>query len=434
MTRRPAAALLTGTLLCGLTLGGTALAPAAADQTTPPDPTDRIQQQDRPQRLLERGDLAPAHRGITPPNAQHQRKAVERQLAQATEQLVADGAVGVIARVDSPTVSWRGSAGTRRVDGRAPAQPQDRFRIGSVTKTMVAVLVLQEVEAGSFELSTPVEQILPGLLPGHPDVTVEHLLSHRSGLQTGTAELISTRMTDPTDWGQFLAAISQDYTAQEHLDVATALPWMFEPGTDFLYSNAGYVALGMLLEETTGTDLDQLLEERILRPAKMRHTDFPDDPGRHGPFLTGAMWTGTQEQDGLDWVSLDRFDPEVFDAAGAAVSTTQDLNRFAQALFTGRLLDPALVERMAEPLTEPGGYGLGIYRIPDPCTTAGEAPEWLYGHDGLTFGTVTVLLSSPDGSRQVSLGATGRDLTSLQPTTYDVNELLAPMALATCAP
>ena len=73
-------------------------------------------------------------------------------------------------------------------------------------------------------------------------------------------------------------------------------------------------------------------------------------------------------------------------------------------------------------------YGLGVYRIPDPCDASGQS--YLYGHDGATFGTLSVAFTSPDGMRQVSLAATGRDL-SVSPR-WNINDALVPMLLATC--
>ena len=357
-------------------------------------------------------------------------KQLRRALDAAAEGLVADGAVGVTARVESPGFDWRGSAGSRQVDHRPPAQPQDRFRVASITKTMVATVVLQEVEAGTFALDTPVNEVVPGMFPGRDGVTVEDLLSHRSGAQTATDWLLLSRIEDPTSWEDLLSAMGQDYTDADHLAVVNALPWLFEPGTGFSYSNAGYVALGVLLQQVTGQPLDALLRERVFRPAGLQHTSYPEEPGTRGPFLVDAAYTGPGEAGGLGWVSLDGFDPDVFKAAGAVVSTTKDLNAFTEALVTGDLLQPGTLTDMLAPRTvgDPlmPDYGLGVYRLPDPCTG-----EWLYGHDGGTYGTVSIALTSPDGSRQVSLGISGRDLTQPLPA-YDLAELPVPMMLATC--
>lgn len=363
---------------------------------------------------------------------QRQQDAPGDALDQAAQGLVDDGAVGVTARVDAPGQRWAGTAGVRAVGQDAPVREQGAFRTASITKTMVATLVLQEVEAGTFTLDTPANDLVPGLFPDHPDVTVEHLLTHRSGAQTGTDLALLSRMEDPSDWEQMVAAMGEDYTDEEHLALVNEAEWLFEPGTDFSYSNAGYIALGMILEEVNGADLADLLAERVFTPARMRHTDFPDDSDTRGPFLVDAMFTGTPDQGGIGWVSLDSFDPDLFSAAGAATTTTRDLNQFTEALMSGRLVDSALVDQMIAPQsTDPMEYGLGIYRVADPCTPQGAPQEYLYGHDGLSFGTSSVALTSRDGTRQISLAVTGRDMLTAQPS-YDLSELLVPMLLATC--
>lgn len=343
-------------------------------------------------------------------------------------QMVRDGAIGVTVRVDSPDLTWRGSAGVRELGRNAPAGWQDRFRVASNTKTMIATLVLQEVERGSWTLDTRAEDVIPGLFPDHPEVTLRQLLSHTSGAPNGTGELLAAQVTDWESWEQFLAAISRDYADQEHIDVINAVPWT-EPG-QFLYSNSGYVALGMLLEAQTGRSVADLLQERVFRPAGMRHSSYPDDPGLNGPVLREDAWVGPSWPGG--WLDLDGFDPEFFSHAGAAVSTTADLNAFNEALLTGELVDPALLAEMLVPATADGPllYGLGIYAVPDPCSDP-AAPELLWGHDGASFGTVSLVLGSSDGTRQVSLGATGRDLTSLE-SRVDLGDVLVPALLATC--
>lgn len=443
MRRRPTMLTLATAVALALPAGGVAAARAQQDeparaqeqQSSGPEEQSLAQELSRAveeaarQRNGLRAQAAPGETQAAPAG-----KEMREALDRAARGLVEDGAVGVTARVESPGFDWAGSAGTRELDGRAPAQPQDRFRVASITKTMVATLVMQEVEAGTFTLQTPVNEIVPGLFPGRPGVTVEHLLSHRSGAQTATDYVIASRMEDPNSWEDFFEAIGQDYTADDYLTVVNALPWKFEPGTDVNYSNAGYVALGVILEEVTGEDLADLLRDRVLRPAGMQHTAYPDEPGTRGPFLVGAAFTGTPEQGGIGWVSVDGFDPDVFGASGAATSTTKDLNKLTEALIEGELVGPETVADMVTPRTVNHewlpDYGLGVYRLPDPCSEPGQT-GWLYGHDGGAYGTVSLALTSADGSRQVSLGITGRDLTQeVQP--YDVAQLLVPMLLATC--
>ena len=376
--------------------------------------------------------LAAAHEASDQRAASH---GIQRQQApapgldEAAQALVDDGAVGVTARIESPGQQWSGAAGVREVNKNPKALEHSPFRAASITKTMVATLVLQEVEAGTFALDTPVNDLLPGLFPGHPDVTVEHLLTHRSGAQTGTDLSIASKIQGPT-WQDFIDALGMDYTDEEHLAVVNDAEWLFEPGTDFEYSNAGFIALGMILEDVNGEDLESLLQERVFDPARMRHTAFPDDSNTQGPFLLDAMNTGT-EDGGIGWVALDDFDPDLFSASGAAVTTTRDINLFTEALITGKLVDPTLVEQMVVPQSfDVMEYGQGIYRLPDPCTPEGEPQQWLYGHDGLSFGTSSMALTSADGTRQVSLAVSGRDMTAAP--SYALGDLLVPMMLATC--
>ncbi|WNB84288.1 serine hydrolase domain-containing protein [Cellulomonas sp. ATA003] len=366
------------------------------------------------------------------PQAQARPAADPAGLDAALRTLVDDGAVAVTARIETPTLVWSDAEGLRHLDRRQPARDHDRFRIASITKPMIATIVMQEVERGTWTLDTRVEDVLPGLIPGQPDVTLEHLLSHRSGMPTGTDVMVATRMVDLGSWDEFVAALDHDYTDVDHVSAALATPWHFPPGTGFSYSNAGYVVLGMLLEEVTGRDLDRLLRDRVFRPAGMPRSDYPDDAQSRGPFLAEAAYLGAQGTGGTPWARLDRFDPDVFGAAGAATSTTKDMLAFTDALLTGRLTRPETVASMMAPRsTDLLEYGLGVYRVPDPCAPP-EAPAYLYGHDGGSYGTVSFALSSPDGSRSFSLAVTGRSLVGDAEAPYDLNALLVPMLLATC--
>ncbi|WP_369370007.1 serine hydrolase domain-containing protein [Promicromonospora sp. Populi] len=348
----------------------------------------------------------------------------------AVDALVADGAVAVTARVENGRHSWSGAAGTRERTGHAPARERDRFRVASNTKPMIATLVLQEVEKGTWTLDTPVEDVLPGVMPA--GVTIEQLLSHRSGAATATDWIIASRMTDLNSWDELFAVMGQEVTTADHITALQSAPWVNEPGAAYSYSNAGYVVLGLMLEEVTGRSVENLLERRVFAPAGMRQSDYPDDPGTRGPFLRESAYTGPE---GAGWYDLDHFDPSLFAAAGAVTSTTEDLADFTEALVTGRLVDEETTADMLEPRTigQEGApeYGLGVYRIPDPCTPG----AWLYGHDGASYGTISINLTSPDGARQVSVGITGRDVVYpffTDEPLYDPSELFEEMLTQTC--
>ena len=381
------------------------------------------------------GPQAPAvpHAPAMPPAQVAKAAAAEKRAAiQATlDAAVADGAVGIAARVDSPTYSDSFAAGKRALNENPPANPITQFRVASNTKPMVATAVLQQVQQGRWTLDTTIGDVLPGLVPGRDAVTIEQLLSHRSGMPDGLLALIGSRMQDPTSNAEFFEVLGQDYSDQEIIDTSNALPWVFEPDTDYLYSNAGYVVLGMMLEAATGRSMADILKFDVFKPAGMNQTEFKDAAGMRGNGLEDA---GFVEGQGY---SLANFNPEIFSSAGAVVSTTKDLNAFTDALLDGRLVNQALLAEMMTIRSTKGiDYGLGLYRLPDPCGPApdsGAEPTYLYGHDGPSFGALSMALSSHDGTRQYSVGANGRhydDPTGLQP--YDLGAVIYEMAAATC--
>lgn len=336
------------------------------------------------------------------------------------------GAIGVVGAARGHHDRWTGASGVRSIDRARAARSGDTFRIGSITKSMVATLALQQVQAKRWTLQTTVGDVLPGLLPGHDDVTLEQLLSHRSGLPDYVSTLIAGASTPE----ELLSVVRRHYTDRQLVDAALTQPWSFEPGTDYSYSNTGYVVVGMMLERATHHSVRHLLRTRIFGPARMHHSSFPTRlPGFRRPHLTEYA---TFERP----YNFDATNPSVFSSAGAVVSTAEDLDRFYRALFSGRLLRPDLVRTMATPRTNQAGdpaYGLGIYRVGDPCPGPEGQPQYLYGHDGATFGTLSVTFSSPDGTRQASVDYTGRDLTTVPPpTSKPANDFLIDAFSQTC--
>ena len=313
-----------------------------------------------------------------------------------------DGYVGVTMDVAGPTGHWSGSAGMRRVDAPAPARPGDRTRVASVTKMMVAALVLQEVERGRWTLDTTVGSVWPGLLAGHDAVTLRQLLSHTSGAPDYLAVVVGSATT----LEELRAAVSRPFTDAELVADAHALPWQFDPGSQWSYSNTNYVVLGMLLARVNGQPLQRLLERRVFGPAGMHQTAFATTPRIEGAHLTeyARLFDGPL-------VSFASFDPSVFSGAGAVVSTAEDLDRFQLALSGGRLVSRQLVDLARTPVPAPGnqpGYGLGTYQLLDVCPAPDGSPQFVHGHDGASFGTFTLSYAAPDGSRRVSLSYTGR--------------------------
>jgi D-alanyl-D-alanine carboxypeptidase len=305
-------------------------------------------------------------------------------LQRALDAVVAGGAPGAIALVRDGRRSIRLVSGYEDPATRRPMRPADRFRVGSVTKTFVATVVLQLAGEGRLALDDPVERWLPGLMPGGRGMTVRQLLNHTSGLADYADDAFVRRLVD--DPGRIWAP-------RELLAIGTGQAPLFPPGGGFSYSSTGYIALGLIVEAASGHALSTELRRRIFAPLHLRSTSFDAQPriaGRHAHGYT-RYHGGPRPLDISDV-------PQSFAwAAGAIVSTTGDLARFYRALLRGRLLRPALRAEMRTTVAAGGqGWGLGIIETPHRC-----GPSW--GHGGETLGYETNADSSPDGTRQAVL-------------------------------
>lgn len=244
------------------------------------------------------------------------------------------------------------------------------YRIGSITKTFTAVLVMRLRDEGRLALDTPVGQLLSDAPAA--DRTVGQLLGHGSGLQAETAGDWWER-TPGRDWPQLIAALGSD--AVRH-----------PAGRRFHYSNLGYAVLGRIVEQLRGRSWEQCLSEEILTPLGMHRT------GTH-PRPPAAIGTAVHP-----WAPVTVAEPApdyaAMAPAGQLWSTAGDLARWCGFLLgdTSGVLDPATVAEMAQPGLsdgEGGGYGLGLQlRTVDGRT--------LVGHGGSVPGFLAGLLVDPD--------------------------------------
>ncbi|MGW4771790.1 serine hydrolase domain-containing protein [Nocardia sp. NPDC004278] len=265
--------------------------------------------------------------------------------------------------------------------GRAFAL-DDRIRIASNTKSFVATVMLQLVGEGKIELDAPVERYLPGFVHGNGydghRITVRNLLQHTAGL----ADYIEPEKM----------AKSAGNLHRQPFDAATLVgevlatkPPLAEPGERMIYSNAGYLLAGLVIEQVTGRPIGTEITTRIIQPLELASTYYPE-PGETA--LRGSHAHGYLVIDGqrTDATELDPYG--IGGADGAIVSTGADLNRFFTALLGGRLLAPHLLDEMQRTVPadalQPGAQaGLGLMRIPVSCGTE------VWGHGGATLGFAT---------------------------------------------
>ncbi|MEU6714161.1 serine hydrolase domain-containing protein [Nonomuraea sp. NPDC046802] len=296
--------------------------------------------------------------------------------------LRAAGVVGVQGRVITEDGrSWAEGSG---------APVRGHYRIGSNTKTFVAVVVLQLVGEGRLGLEDTVEQWLPGVVRGNGNdgrkITVRQLLEHTSGLYDYLADI------GPRDAESFERERLRRYTPEEL--VATAMRHA-PADTPRSYSNTNYVLAGMIVERVTGRAWGEEVERRVIRPLKLGNTSVP---GKEAGLPRPHARAFQQWQPGGPLTDVTLFSPTSYDAAGSMISTTADLSTFFRALLGGRLLRPAQLTEMKT------GYGLGLTQKTLSCGGV------YWGHGGNAPGYISREGFSPDGRRSVALsisGATG---------------------------
>lgn len=262
-----------------------------------------------------------------------------------------DDATAALVRVSGTGGRWRGSSGVHDLASGRPADPDGRFRVGSVTKVFTAAVVLQLAGEGRLGLDRPARHYLPDLIPAaYGKVTVRQLLNHTSGIPSVDAGNGDTL----EDW---YAHRFDLHDATDTVREATSHEPDFAPGTQQHYANIGYTVAGLLIEKVTGDTYASQVSHRVLEPLHLKDSYFPGtDPTIRGPHNHGyQLFDPSGElRDVTVWGATDAW------AAGDLISTTADLERFTQALFSGQVVRGPLLKEM---FTLPGAsvreYGTG---------------------------------------------------------------------------
>lgn len=250
------------------------------------------------------------------------------------------------------------SVGFADESNKTPISNTSRFPIASLSKPIVATLLLKLQENGTLDLQTTLDKYLPEFkAPWANQVTLHHLLTNRSG--------VPNHFLLP-GWGT--GRYQQTLPKSELLNEVARMELAFTPGTQYLYSNLGWLLLGEVVESATGKGLEENLQEHIFAPLSMQHTGLVYQTQTR--LVTGLRWGkkgGWQPQNDLHM--------QVFNAAGGIYSTAEDLLRYLSALHQEDMLTPQSKRLM---FSADSPYG---WRI-DTLALANKVEKQVHSYDG----------------------------------------------------
>ena len=320
------------------------------------------------------------------------------------------GVPGAIVGVWGPQCRYEKAFGVADKATGAPMRTDFYSRIGSETKTFTVTGVLQLVDDGAVGLDDPIAKYVAGV-PEGDRITLRELARMQSGLfnYSEDEEFQRALVTDPY----------RPFTPHELLGYAFGHPLDFPPGQGFHYSNTNTVLLGLVIEEVSGLPLHEFLEQRVFQPLELEDTSFPTDNAFPQPHAQGYTRTTA---DGSETVATD-WNPSWGWAAGAMISTLDDMRTWARAVASGTLLEPETQAQRLETVTPPGfnpaaGYGLGIFDVDGWIGHNGSMP----GYQSLTVYlpehdlTLVVLLNTDEpvpGSGEAPSSAFGTAITQV---------------------
>jgi len=260
------------------------------------------------------------------------------------------GAVILIARGDQ--IIYRAARGSAQIELGVPLQANQTFRIASITKMFTAALVVKLAQLGKLSLDDKLATYVPGIANGEV-ITLRQLLNHTAG--------VSDIVNDPQP-GFFARKVD---TATLIAEIKKREP-SFPPGTRFAYSNAGYILLGAVIEKVTGKPWQDALRATLLEPLDLKETGYGDN-ARIVPRRVAGYTTDNADHHVENASYINASVPA---AAGALVSTANDLLHWMRALAQGKVVGRDGFKQMTTAVanvpgasTHPYGFGMYIWQV-----------------------------------------------------------------------
>jgi D-alanyl-D-alanine carboxypeptidase len=321
-------------------------------------------------------------------------KSADAALDRALEELVAmeGGPPGVIAVIQRGKHREIHTFGVANVRTGRPMRIDDRMRIASAAKAFSGAVALSLVSEDKLSLQDTIGEHLPELPKAWADITLRQLLNHTSGIPDFSL--------DQAFQDALRDSLTKAPPPEELLSFVEDEKLLFDPGSEYHYSNSDNIVVALMAEAATGMSYEKLLRELVYKPLGLRNTTLPRGTNLRKPFIHGYDTSQQPPEDvsevvaaGWAW------------ASGGIVSTPADLNDFIRGYVGGKLFDErtqAKQRRVVEGgSSEPPGpgknsAGLGIFRYETRCGT-------VWGHTGNTLGYTQFMAASPNGSRSVTV-------------------------------
>lgn len=264
---------------------------------------------------------------------------------------------GSVLVAEDGVITFSKGYGLANFDYEIPNSEKTVHRIGSITKQFTSAIIMQLVEEGKVNLDEQMTTYLKNYRKDTGDkVTIHHLLTHTSGIPSYTGY--------PGFWSD---SSRNPYTIDYLIEKFCSGDLEFEPGSQFLYNNSGYVLLAKIIEEVTGKSYEENMQERIFNKIGMKNS-FLERP----EFIIKNRASGYDKQ-GLEYVNTRYFNVKNAVGAGDIVSTTYDLYLWDQALYTEKILSDESKKKVYTPNLGNYGYGWSITNV-DSLT--------IYSHGG----------------------------------------------------
>jgi CubicO group peptidase (beta-lactamase class C family) len=243
-------------------------------------------------------------------------------------------------------ILFRKAYGLANIEMNMPLRPEMSLRTGSVTKQFTAAAIMLLIEQGRLSVSDEIGKYFPQYPEQARHVTIEHLLTHTSGIR------------NYTELAHFGAAMTKDVSVDEAIAFFSEVPMQFQPGQRFSYSNSNYFLLGAIIEKVSGMRYSDFMQQQIFQPLQMRSTVVETSTSPVSSvvgYTQGRKGVARVNHYSMNWPF----------SAGALRTSVDDLVRWDSAITTGKLLGRVSWDSMAKDRPLNGGshtgYGYGWF-------------------------------------------------------------------------